>query len=108
MDCPACLESKNQLPCDSTAEPRPHNGLCNGTRLMIRAFQDNAIDAEIFFLRGDAEIVGGQHAGKRVFMCLFSVPTKSCSIMILSVHTELQVTMKYKIGYPDSSFRFLY
>ncbi|XP_051196626.1 uncharacterized protein [Lolium perenne] len=35
----------------------PHNGLCNGTRLMIRAFQDNAIDAEI---------VGGQHAGKRV------------------------------------------
>uniref|UniRef100_A0A453RUC7 ATP-dependent DNA helicase n=1 Tax=Aegilops tauschii subsp. strangulata TaxID=200361 RepID=A0A453RUC7_AEGTS len=37
----------------------PHNGLCNGTRLMIRAFQDNAIDAEI---------VGGQHAGKRVFI----------------------------------------
>nr|XP_040256258.1 uncharacterized protein LOC120973983 [Aegilops tauschii subsp. strangulata] len=23
----------------------PHNGLCNGTRLMIRAFQDNAINA---------------------------------------------------------------
>uniref|UniRef100_A0A8I6XC35 DNA helicase Pif1-like 2B domain-containing protein n=1 Tax=Hordeum vulgare subsp. vulgare TaxID=112509 RepID=A0A8I6XC35_HORVV len=37
----------------------PYNGLCNGTRLMIRAFQDNAIDAEI---------VGGQHAGKRVFI----------------------------------------
>ena len=37
----------------------PHNGLCNGTRLMIRAFQDNAIDAEI---------VAGQHAGKRVFI----------------------------------------
>jgi ATP-dependent DNA helicase PIF1 len=37
----------------------PHNGLCNGTRLMIRAFQDNAIDAEI---------VGGQHAGNRVFI----------------------------------------
>nr|XP_051218929.1 uncharacterized protein LOC127336183 [Lolium perenne] len=37
----------------------PHNGLCNGTRLMIRAFQDNAIDADI---------VGGQHAGNRVFI----------------------------------------
>uniref|UniRef100_A0A453Q8B8 DNA helicase Pif1-like 2B domain-containing protein n=1 Tax=Aegilops tauschii subsp. strangulata TaxID=200361 RepID=A0A453Q8B8_AEGTS len=36
-----------------------HNGLYNGTRLMIRAFQDNAIDAEI---------VGGQHPGKRVFI----------------------------------------
>jgi ATP-dependent DNA helicase PIF1 len=23
----------------------PNNGLCNGTRLMVRAFQDNAIDA---------------------------------------------------------------
>jgi ATP-dependent DNA helicase PIF1 len=37
----------------------PNNGLCNGTRLMIRAFQDNAIDTEI---------VGGHHALKRVFM----------------------------------------
>nr|XP_015624412.1 uncharacterized protein LOC107279989 [Oryza sativa Japonica Group] len=37
----------------------PNNGLCNGTRLMVRAFQDNAIDAEI---------VGGQHASKRVFI----------------------------------------
>ncbi len=37
----------------------PNNGLCNGTILMIRAFQDNAIDAEI---------VGGHHAHKRVFI----------------------------------------
>jgi ATP-dependent DNA helicase PIF1 len=37
----------------------PNNGLCNGTRLMVRAFQDNAIDTEI---------VGGQHQGKRVFI----------------------------------------
>ena len=37
----------------------PNNGLCNGTRLMVRAFQDNAIDAEI---------VGGQHEGKQVFI----------------------------------------
>jgi ATP-dependent DNA helicase PIF1 len=37
----------------------PNNGLCNGTRLMVRAFQDNAIDIEI---------IGGQHQGKRVFI----------------------------------------
>ncbi|XP_021303794.1 ATP-dependent DNA helicase PIF1-like [Sorghum bicolor] len=37
----------------------PNNGLCNGTRLMVRALQDNAIDAEI---------VAGQHAWKRVFI----------------------------------------
>jgi len=37
----------------------PNNGLCNGTRLMVRALQDNAIDAEI---------VGGQHVAKRVFI----------------------------------------
>ena len=37
----------------------PNNRLCNGTRLMIRALQDNTIDAEI---------VGGQLAQKRVFI----------------------------------------
>ena len=37
----------------------PNNGLCNGTRLMIRALQYNTIEAEI---------VGGQHAQKRVFI----------------------------------------
>ena len=37
----------------------PANGLCNGTRLIIRGFQKNIIDAEI---------VLGQHAGKRSFL----------------------------------------
>jgi ATP-dependent DNA helicase PIF1 len=37
----------------------PANGLCNGTRLVVRGFQRNAIDAEI---------VVGQHAGERVFL----------------------------------------
>ncbi|XP_066311307.1 uncharacterized protein [Miscanthus floridulus] len=37
----------------------PMNGLCNGTRLIIQGFQKNTIDAEI---------VLGQHAGKRVFL----------------------------------------
>ena len=37
----------------------PHNGLCNGTRLVVRGFQDNAIDAEM---------VNGQYAGNKVFL----------------------------------------
>ncbi|PWZ26234.1 ATP-dependent DNA helicase PIF1 [Zea mays] len=37
----------------------PANGLCNGTRLVVRGFQRNSIDVEI---------VLGQHAGKRIFL----------------------------------------
>ncbi|CAN6320291.1 unnamed protein product [Urochloa humidicola] len=37
----------------------PHNGLCNGTRLVVRGFMNHTLDAEI---------VNGQHAGKRVFL----------------------------------------
>jgi ATP-dependent DNA helicase PIF1 len=37
----------------------PANGLCNGTRLVVRAYQRNSIDAEI---------VLGQHVGKRIFL----------------------------------------
>nr|XP_045088557.1 ATP-dependent DNA helicase PIF1-like [Aegilops tauschii subsp. strangulata] len=56
---PHVLKLKVNCPVILLRNLDPHNGLCNGTRLMIRAFQDNAIDAEI---------VGGQHAGKRVFI----------------------------------------
>ncbi|WVZ94394.1 hypothetical protein U9M48_040292 [Paspalum notatum var. saurae] len=37
----------------------PANGLCNDTRLVVCGFQKNSIDAEI---------VLGQHAGKRIFL----------------------------------------
>ncbi|PWZ30269.1 ATP-dependent DNA helicase PIF4 [Zea mays] len=37
----------------------PANELCNGTRLVVRGFQKNSIDAEI---------VLGQHAGMRIFL----------------------------------------
>jgi hypothetical protein len=37
----------------------PANGLCNGTRLVVRGFQRNSIDTEI---------VLGQHVGKRIFL----------------------------------------
>ena len=38
----------------------PNNGLRNGTRLMVRALQDNTIDAEI---------VGGQHVLSGKLVC---------------------------------------
>ncbi|XP_076913059.1 uncharacterized protein LOC143571549 [Bidens hawaiensis] len=37
----------------------PSLGLCNGTRLICKGFQPNAIDVEI---------AGGQHTGKRVYL----------------------------------------
>ena len=42
----------------------PANRLCNGTRLIILGFQKNTIDAEI---------VLGQHPGKRVFSALYTL-----------------------------------
>ena len=56
---PHVLKVKINCPMIFLCNLDPNNGLCNGTRLMVRAFQDNAIDAEI---------VGGQHAGRRVFL----------------------------------------
>jgi ATP-dependent exoDNAse (exonuclease V) alpha subunit len=37
----------------------PAGGLCNGTRLVVRGFQRNTVDAEIMV---------GDHAGKRIFL----------------------------------------
>ncbi|XP_062179396.1 uncharacterized protein LOC133884006 [Phragmites australis] len=56
---PHMLKVKINCPVILLRNLDPHNGLCNGTRLMVRAFQKNVIDAEI---------IGGQHAGKRVFI----------------------------------------
>ena len=56
---PHVLKVKINCPVIFLCNLVPNNGLCNGTRLMVRPFQDNAIDAEI---------VGGQHAGRRVFL----------------------------------------
>ncbi|KAL6847111.1 hypothetical protein ACP4OV_022964 [Aristida adscensionis] len=56
---PHVLKLKINCPVILIRNLDPNSGLCNGTRLMVRGLQDNAIDAEI---------VGGQHAGKRVFI----------------------------------------
>ena len=56
---PHALKLKINCPIILLRNIDPANGLCNGTRLVIRGFQRNAIDAEI---------VVGQHAGERVFL----------------------------------------
>ncbi|XP_066164591.1 uncharacterized protein [Oryza sativa Japonica Group] len=56
---PHVLKLKINCPIMLLRNIDPANGLCNGTRLVVRQFGKNAIDAEI---------VVGQHAGKRVFL----------------------------------------
>jgi len=56
---PHALKLKINCPVILLRNIDPANGLCNGTRLVVRGFQRNTIDAEI---------VLGQHAGRRVFL----------------------------------------
>ena len=53
------LKVKKDCPVILLRKLDPHNGLCNGTRLVIRGFQNNTIDAKI---------VNGDHARTRVFI----------------------------------------
>jgi ATP-dependent DNA helicase PIF1 len=56
---PQILKFKINCPIILLRNIDPANGLYNGTRLLVRGFMRNTIDAEI---------VLGQHAGKRVFL----------------------------------------
>uniref|UniRef100_A0A8R7TGZ4 DNA helicase Pif1-like 2B domain-containing protein n=1 Tax=Triticum urartu TaxID=4572 RepID=A0A8R7TGZ4_TRIUA len=56
---PHMLKLKINCPIILLRNIDPANGLCNGTRLVVRGFQKNTIDAEI---------VVGQHSGMRVFL----------------------------------------
>jgi ATP-dependent DNA helicase PIF1 len=53
------LKAKKNCPVILLRNLDPHNGLCNCTQLVVRGFQNNSIDADI---------VNGQHVGKRVFI----------------------------------------
>lgn len=56
---PHMLKLKKNCPIILLRNIDPANGLCNGTRLVVRSFQKNTIDAEILV---------GQHSGMRVFL----------------------------------------
>ncbi|RCV28396.1 hypothetical protein SETIT_5G402100v2 [Setaria italica] len=70
---PRELKVKKNYPVILLQNLDPHNGLYNGTRLVVRGFEDNAIDAEI---------VNGQHAGNRVF--LLRIPVSPSEDITLS------------------------
>ncbi|XP_020188388.1 uncharacterized protein [Aegilops tauschii subsp. strangulata] len=56
---PHALKLKLNCPVILLRNIDPANGLCNGSRLVVRGFERNTIDAEIMI---------GQHAGRRVFL----------------------------------------
>jgi hypothetical protein len=56
---PTFVEAQDQFPIILLRNINPTNGLCNGTRLVVRGFQRSVIHAEIML---------GQHAGKRIFL----------------------------------------
>ncbi|XP_062208827.1 ATP-dependent DNA helicase PIF1-like [Phragmites australis] len=64
---PHILKLKVNCPVILLRNLDPANGLCNGTRLIVQAFQRNTVDAKI---------VLGQHAGKK------SIPTKDTFVPI--------------------------
>ncbi|KAJ9553040.1 hypothetical protein OSB04_017085 [Centaurea solstitialis] len=70
---PHCLRLKLGCPIILLRNLNPTNGLCNGTRLICRGFQQNVIDAEIAV---------GQHAGKRVIIKLEMTSTGVNSLVI--------------------------
>ncbi|XP_062187873.1 uncharacterized protein LOC133891170 [Phragmites australis] len=65
----------------------PHNGMCNGTRLMVRAFQKNVIDAMI---------VGDQHAGKMVFISRIPLcPSEDISLLFNFKRKQFPVHLSF-------------
>uniref|UniRef100_K3XS22 DNA helicase Pif1-like 2B domain-containing protein n=1 Tax=Setaria italica TaxID=4555 RepID=K3XS22_SETIT len=65
----------------------PHNGLCNGTRLIVRGFQKNSIDAEI---------VNGQHVGERVFIPRIPrYPSEDLSLLFKFKHKQFPIRLSF-------------
>ena len=65
----------------------PHNGLCNGTRLVVKAFENNAIDCEI---------VNGQHAGNRVFIPRIPLsPSKDISLPFKFKRKQVPIRLSF-------------
>jgi len=65
----------------------PHHGLCNGTRLIVKAFEDNAIDCEI---------VNGQHAENRVFIPRIPLsPSEDISLLFKFKRKQFPVRLSF-------------
>jgi ATP-dependent DNA helicase PIF1 len=84
---PHILKIKINCPVILLRNLDPNKGLCNGTRLMVRAFQNNAVDAEI---------VGGQHAGKRVFLPRIPMsPSDDISLPFKMIRKQFPILLSF-------------
>ena len=84
---PHVLKVKINCPVILLRNLDPNNGLCNGTRLMVRTFQDNAIDAEI---------VIGQHVGKKVFIPRIPLsPSEDLSLLFKFKRKQFPIRLSF-------------
>jgi ATP-dependent DNA helicase PIF1 len=84
---PHILKIKINCPVILLRNLDPNKGLCNGTRLMVRAFQNNAVDAEI---------VSGQHAGKRVFLPRIPMsPSDDISLPFKMIRKQFPILLSF-------------
>ena len=67
----------------------PHNGLCNSTRLVVKGFDDNAIDAEI---------VNGQMLGKGFFIPRIPLcPSEDITLPFKSKRKQFPIRLSFAI-----------
>ncbi|XP_034570701.2 uncharacterized protein [Setaria viridis] len=84
---PHKLTMKKNCPVILLRDLDPYNGFCNGTRLIIKGFQKNSIDAEI---------VSGQHARKRVFIPRIPMsPPEDLSLPFKFKHKQFPVRLSF-------------
>jgi hypothetical protein len=65
----------------------PHNGLCNGTWLVVRGFGNNSIDVEI---------VNGQHAGKRFILTMIPLsPSEDVTLPFMLKRKQFPIRLSF-------------
>ena len=68
----------------------PNKGLCNGTRLIIRAFSNRVIDAEI-------EIATGIHKHMRIFIPRIILTSSESELPFISSRRQFPIRLAYCI-----------
>jgi hypothetical protein len=84
---PRILRTKKNRPIILLRNLDPHNGLCNGTLLVVRGFGNNSIDAEI---------VNGQHAGKRFFLTMIPLsPSEDVTLPFMLKRKQFPIRLSF-------------
>ncbi|KAG2562049.1 hypothetical protein PVAP13_8KG279902 [Panicum virgatum] len=81
------LKIKKNCPVILLRNIDPHNGLCNGTWLIVKAFEDNVIDCEI---------VNGQHVGNQVFIPRIPLsPSEDISLLFKFKRKQFPIRLSF-------------